>query len=162
MLRALGTLLALGAAVLGCGGCASFQRLEGVSVSVVNVALLEATVLETSAVFTVRLENESPEAIGLQGGVHKFYLDGVYLGQGLSNEILPLPRLSSVTQQVTVHLRNLALARRVKPILEQRRFGYRVESVLYLEQGGRRGRARIANGGELDLREFQPTSRPGL
>lgn len=152
------TLLVAG---LSLTGCATFRRMEGFNVSLVNVRLVEATVLETTAVFTVRLQNELPEEVVLEGGVHKFYLDGAYIGQGLSNETVSVPRLSAVTQQVTVYLRNLSVARRVKPVLEQRRFDYRVDSVLYVEQAGKRGRARISNAGQLDLREFQPTRAPG-
>lgn len=145
---------------LALAGCATFRPPEGLAVSLVNARLVEATVLETTAVFTVRLENERAEDIRLEGGVHKFYLGGVYIGQGLSNEHLAVPRLASVTQQVTVHLRNLALARRVKPMLEQRKADYRVDSVLYLERSGRTARVRVSNSGQVDLREFQPGRPP--
>lgn len=145
----------------GPAGCASFQPSADLTVSLVNARLVEATVWETTAVFTVRLENERAEDIRLEGGVHKFYLDGVYIGQGLSNERLSVPRLASVTQQVTVHLRNLSLARRVKPILEQRTVAYRMDSLLYVERAGRTARVRSANSGQLDLREFQPSRPPG-
>lgn len=40
----------------------------------------------------------------LDGGAHTIHLDGVYLGQGLGNERVEVPRLATTTQQVTVDL----------------------------------------------------------
>ncbi len=141
-------------------GCTTYRPGAELKVSLVNVRFAQSTVLETTAIFTVRLQNESPEPVTISGGVHKFYLDGACIGEGLSNETFALPRLDSATQDLTVHLRNLTVARKLKPILEQKRFDYRVESTLYQEQDGRRGRTKISNAGQLDLREFQPTAPP--
>lgn len=153
--------IALGA--LGLVACATLRPAEGVRLSLVNVQLTDATLWETIAQFTVRVQNETPDAVTLTGGVHKFYLDGLLIGDGLTGETVTLPRLSSTTQVVPVHLRNLALARRVKPLLEQQRFSYRVESVLYVAKNTGERRARLVGAGELDLREFQPApqSAPG-
>jgi len=145
---------------LAAGGCASLRSAEDLKVSLVNVRLTGSTVWETTAIFTIRFQNERPEDLTLNGGVHKFYLDGRYVGEALSNERVVVPRLSSVTQDVPVHLRNLSVALRVKPILEQKRFAYRVGSVLYQETGARTGRLKLANAGELDLRDFMPTPAP--
>jgi LEA14-like dessication related protein len=154
-------LLALGMVVwLGVGGCTTVRPVENVKVSLVNVRLAQSTVWETTAIFTIRVQNERPEDLRLDGGVHKFYLDGRYVGEGLSNERVPVPRLSSVTQDVTVHLRNISVATRIKPIVEQKRFAYRVASVLYEEAGSRTKRWKLENAGELDLRDFMPTANP--
>lgn len=141
-------------------GCAGFQSPQSFSIQIVNVRLVTATVLETTAIFTLRLQNENPEAVTLNGGVHKFYIDGVFVGDGVSSDTLTVPRLSSETQEVTVHLRNLSMARRIKPLLEEKRFSYRVKSVLYVQRGRGQSRARISQEGQLDLREFQPTPPP--
>ena len=125
----------------------------GPSVSLVNVRFTQATVLETSGVFTLRLNNETPDPLQLRGGVHKIYLNGLYLGEGLNNEPLEVAGLSSATQSVTVHLSNLALVTRLKPLIESKVFDYRVESVLYPTTG----RLHTSSEGRLDLREFQPT-----
>ncbi len=149
-------LLTLTLASLGLAGCATVRPPDGLNVSLVNVRFVQSTVWETTAVFTVRLQNELPEAVTLVGGVHKFYLDGSFIGEGLSDEQLTLERLSYETQEITVHLRNLSFARKLKPMIEQKRFDYRVDSVLYFESGSRPGRVKISNAGRLDLREFQP------
>ena len=150
-------LLTLALFSLALVGCATIRPFEGVDVSLVNVRFVQSTVWETTAIFTVRLQNESPDPVTLTGGVHKFYLDGLFLGEGLSNQSVTLERLSSATQDITVHLRNLSLARRLKPIIEQQRFDYRVDSVLYFDSASRYGRGKVSHAGQLDLREFQPT-----
>ena len=149
--------IGLMAILLGGGGCATPRSSPGVQLRLVNVSLQSGTLWETTASFTVRLQNEMPDAITLTGGVYKFYLDGVLVGDGLFGETVTLPRLSSTTQDIPVYLRNLALARRIKPLLEQRRLAYRVESVLYVVRNGGERRVRFSGTGELDLNEFSPT-----
>lgn len=136
-------------------GC---QTVPGPSVSLVNVQFTDATVLESNGRFTLRFNNEQPEALRLRGGVHKIYLNGLYVGEGLSSEPIELPGLNSTTQAVEVHMSNLRLATRIKPIIEARVFDYRIESVLYPAAGGR---LRSRSEGRLDLRDFQPTPPPG-
>ncbi|MBC8095008.1 MAG: hypothetical protein H7Y43_04275 [Akkermansiaceae bacterium] len=92
----------------GCGGGAN-----GPSVSLINLRFEDATALETTATFTLRLSNESPEAVQLNGEVHKIYFNGLYLGKGLSDEKVEVPRLGTITHEVKVHLCNLALATRI-------------------------------------------------
>ncbi len=126
----------------------------GVQVSLVNLSAREATVLETSMVFTVRLDNESPEPFRLSGAVHKIYINGSYIGQGMLNEALEVPRLSSATQTFTAHLRNWSMAARIRTLIESKRFEYRIDSVLYAAPGSRR--MRVSNNGVLDLNDFKP------
>lgn len=142
-------------------GCATFNRTEGLDVSIINLQFTEATVFETTAVFTVRLQNESPAPLSLEGGVHKFYLNGFFIGKGLTGESIEVPRLDSVTQQVTVRLRNITIAQRIKAIVEGQRVDYRVESLLYTRQEGRPARVRVAHDGNLDLKDFTPTPEAG-
>lgn len=136
------------------GGCATVDH---VNVSLVNVRFTDATVLETTAVFTVRINNETPGPLMLDGAVHRIYLEGLYVGEGLSNEKLEVPRLSSVTQNLEVHLSNLRLATRIKPIIESKIFDYKVRSVIYTQPSG--GKFHVSSEGRLDLRDFQPTPK---
>jgi LEA14-like dessication related protein len=133
-------------------GCATQP---GPHVNLVNVRFTEATPLETMALFTLRLSNESPEAMQLDGGVHKIYVNGLYVGEGLNGDPLELPRLGTATQDVTVHLNNIRMATRIKPIIEGRSFDYRIKSVVYSVSPS--GRLRSESEGRLDLRDFQPS-----
>ena len=134
--------------------CSTLQQHEGIDVALVNVRLDQATVWETTAIFTVRVSNETPEPLILDGSVHKFYLNGLYIGDGMNGERLQVSRLSSTTQEIPVHLRNVALATRIRPILEARALDYRVSSTLYLVDGHSR-RCRVEHEGRLALEDFQ-------
>lgn len=107
--------------------------------------------------FTVRVENATPQPLALQGGVYKLYLDGTYLGKGLSGEAVQVPRLSSTTVPVLLHLSNLRLASRIRSIAEGQKLDYRLESTVFFANGRRSGCLRE---GSLDLKDFQPTA-PG-
>jgi LEA14-like dessication related protein len=133
-------------------GCASKST---VSVNIVSVRLTDMTTFETTATFTLRFSNESPEPVQFTGGVHKIYMNGLYVGKGLTSEILDLPRLGTATQDVTVYLSNIALATRVKPMIESKSFDYRIQSILYGKSW--MSRMRSVSEGRLDMRDFTPT-----
>ena len=125
----------------------------GVQVSLVNLSAREATVFETSMLFTVRLDNEGSEPLQVSGAVHKIYINGSYIGQGMVSEAVEVPCLSSTTQTFTAHLRNWSMASRIRTLIESKRFEYRIDSVLYAGPGNRR--MRVSNNGILDLNDFK-------
>lgn len=125
--------------------------------TLVNLQLTEATTLETTAQVTLRFANPNPTPVQLTGGVFRIYINDLYLGQGLSAEPLLLPAFATATQTVTVHLSNLRLATRIKPILESRRFAYTIRSVLYTASPT--GTLRARHEGYLALEDFEPTPR---
>ena len=135
--------------------CSTFARREGVQVSLVNLALGESTVWETELHCTVRLLNESPVPLAFDGAVHKIYLNGTYVGEGLINERLEIPRLGTVTQAVVVHLSNFAMLTKVREIVDAQALDYRISSVIHTA----RGRFHAGREGRLDLQEFQPAAR---
>jgi LEA14-like dessication related protein len=139
--------------------CSTLPEHEGIDVALVNVRLDQATVWETVAIFTVRVSNGTPEPLIIDGSVHKFYLNGLYVGQGLNGEKLQVSRLSSTTQEIPVYLRNIALATRIRPILEARALDYRVNSTLYVVEGGHSRRCRLNHEGRLALEDFQPAGQ---
>lgn len=147
------SLFALAAALL-LAGCTTLQP---PAVSLVNVQLGAATALETNAQFTLRLTNETPEPLMLNGGAFKIYIDGHFVGDGVSAETLTLPRFSSGTMTVSVHLSHWRLASRIRPLLDSRRFDYRIAGKLYATQPA--GTIRVSEEGRLDLNELRPTSR---
>jgi LEA14-like dessication related protein len=142
-------------ALLCLTGC---QRAPGPAVSLVAVHFRDATLWETTVVFTLRLENDQPEPVTLNGSAHDLYVNDLYVGKGLSGDALTLPRLSSTTNDVTVHLNNLALATRFKSVLETKRFDYRIASTFYGATWF--GRTHSDSAGTLDLKDFTPTPPP--
>ena len=109
-------------------------------VGIVDVVSGESTVWESSLIFTVRLSNASPEPMILEGASHKIYFNGSYVGLGLSNERVEVPRLGTATQAVTVRVRNLTVLKKVLEMAEGQSSSvvYRVNSTLY--GGGTLGR----------------------
>lgn len=133
----------------GCGGG------PGPTVDLVRVRFQNATALETTAVFTLRLSNEQPQPVELNGSVHKIFLNGLYIGKGLSDSAVTVPRLSTVTNDVTVHLNNLALATRFKAVIEAKRFDYRIQSTYFGKSW--MDRRSSESEGKLELNDFVPT-----
>lgn len=132
--------------------CATSPDLGAFDVSVVNVTSGEATFWETRLDFMVRLQNSTPNPVVLEGAAHKIYLNGTYIGQGLSNERVEVPRLGTTTQTVTVTLKNLTLMRKLIEFGESQnqKVSYRVNSTLY------------ASGGGMFSRKFTATKEGGL
>jgi len=142
------SLFALAAALL-LAGCTTVQP---PAVSLVNVQLGAATALETNAQFTLRLTNQTPEPLRLNGGAFKIYLDGHFVGDGVSAEAITLPRFSSGTMTASVHLSHWRLASLIRPLIEARRFDYRITGKLYATEPA--GTIRVSEEGRLDLNQF--------
>lgn len=141
-------LLVVAALLAGCGGN------PGPSVSLINLRFDEATALETTATFTLRLSNESSQPVEIEGEVHRIYLNGLYLGKGLSDAKVEVPRLGTVTHEVKVYLSNLALVTRLKSIIETKSFEYRIASVFHGKSMF--SRMKSDNIGKLELKDLVP------
>lgn len=137
------------AAALLFAGCTTVQP---PAVSLVNVQLGAATALETNAQFTLRLTNATPESLGLTGGAFKIYLNGAFVGDGVSAEAVTLPRFGSGTMTVSVNLSHWRIATRIRPLLESKILDYRITGKLYASQPA--GTIRVSEEGRLDLNQF--------
>lgn len=143
------TLVVAAVLICGCGGA------KGPSVSLINLKFEDATALETTAKFTLRISNESSEPVQITGEVHKIYINDLYIGKGLGDQAFEVPRLGTVTHDVTVHLSNLALATRIKSIFETKSFEYRIVSTFHGKSW--LGRMSSESTGKLDLNELIPS-----
>jgi LEA14-like dessication related protein len=141
-------LLALAALLASCG------RNTGPAVNLVSVHFQSATALETTATFTLRVSNEQPEPQTFSGSVHKIYLNGLYVGKGLCDAAITVPRLATVTNDVTVHLSNLALITRIKSVVEAKAIDCRIQSIFYGKSAFRRQTSETI--GKLALADFMP------
>lgn len=121
------------------GACAtpgSFVRPE---VSLVGIRLTDVTLLETTAVFRLRVQNENPRPLVLDGGVYELSLNGASVGRGYDHSRIEIPRYQSGETEVMVHLRNGALVRRLSSILAGGGADYRIDARHYVHTGfGRR------------------------
>ncbi len=131
-------------------GCASLGLIEP-EVTLVNLEFTDLTLFETSGVFTVRLANENPEPLVVDGGVYNLYLGGWKIGKGLSDRRLEVPPLSTATDEIELHLSNLAIATQLRSIWESRVFDYELKARIYLQRPYGRRTMRIESAGRFDL-----------
>ncbi|HOX02484.1 MAG TPA: hypothetical protein P5555_06980 [Candidatus Paceibacterota bacterium] len=139
--------------------CATIREQPALTVELADLRLRNATLWETTGEMMVRIENAEPDPIRLAGGAHRIYLNGEYVGQGLTHEALEIPGLGTASQAIAVHFRNLALVGRLRPMLESAQFDYQIHSRLYGIVGSRDRRWSVSSSGRLDLRGL---ARPAL
>lgn len=142
-------------------GCATTRQPNALEVSLADFRLTNATAFETTGVFVVRLQNQSPEALQCNGAVHKVTLNGIPVGSGVHKETILLDRLSDTTQTATVRFKNLALARLLHDITQTQRLTYQLDSTLFLQSGARPWTSTASRTGALDMREVQFNGRAG-
>jgi LEA14-like dessication related protein len=122
-------------------------------VTVVDLEIVDATLFETTLDVTLRISNDNPEALVLDGAVVRLELGGVKVGKGATGERVEVPRLDSVTRHVEVHLNHLALATRIKGIIDQKVVDYGVSGKVYvLQRSGAIRKMDVSGEGRLDLR----------
>ncbi len=142
-------------------GCSTTRDNEDFDVTLVNLSSDNGGgggIGEAELAFTIRLQNATPQAIVLVGGAHKIYLNGIYLGQGLSNERVEVPRLGTTTANLSVHLSTFKLARALYGVYRSQKADYRIVSTVYGEHRAFRTRKE----GTIDLHGLNlPPPPPG-
>jgi LEA14-like dessication related protein len=123
-------------------------------VSVVDFRPTDASLLESRGTLTLRVLNESIAPLGYSGSSHKLYLNGQYVGKGVSDRPFGIPPLSTVTQDVTINLENLALVRQLVSVRDSQSVSYRLESVLFQTVYEEDYQIKVQAQGSLDLRSF--------
>ena len=156
------SLMFLLSATLVCllGACATNRVEENVDLRLVDLQLEGITVLETSAVFTFRIQNRLSEPLTIEGGAHKIYLNLRYIGSGVSNETMTIPRLSEGIQTVRIRLSNLGMVKKVADIIASKRTTYRIESIIYAKDQGQSVHVNISRRGDLSLKGLPPPAAP--
>jgi LEA14-like dessication related protein len=144
------------ALIIGLNGCATLPQENGVAVSLVSIRPLQSTLFETSAELTLRYTNESTRPLTIAGSTHRLYLNGTYVGRGITSERLTIPQLGTMTQTLTAHVENLALMKKAQELGTAANVNYRIESRLHAadEQGG--GTFAATSTGQLDLSGLLP------
>jgi len=157
-LRSLFTVIALLCVALVIPACAVRPDTEDFDVTLVNVAPGETSggVGEASLRFTIRLQNANPQPVSLTGSAHRIHINGVYVGQALSNAQTEVPRLGTITEEVTVILSTFKLARALYGVYRDQSASYRITSTLY----GSNSTFRTRKDGSIDLRALGDLATP--
>jgi LEA14-like dessication related protein len=133
-------------------GCATLSPPPSVGVSVVDVRPLESTLLETRVELTLRLTNESAQALAFAGSSHRLYVNDSYVGRAVSGEAVNVPAFGTATPKVTVYLENLTLLRKATEFSQApAKLAYRLESRLHPAAGTLFGDVKVATTGMIDL-----------
>lgn len=140
-------------------GCSSHGPVGGMSASLVDIRPTNASLLESDAVATIRLTNENIAPLGFSGVQIKLYLNGSYVGNGLSNNPFGIPPLNSATQEVTVHFENLALIKQLAAISNSRTVAYRLDSTLFQTIDEEKNTIKTSSQGSLDLRALAAAAK---
>lgn len=115
--------------------CCSLTTGTRPDISLVDVEFSNASIFETSANFTIRLQNENPYQMDFDGAKYNISLNNINVGKGLVDQNFTIPKLGSVTQTVTIHISNLSLLRNVQTLIDAKNFEYRVDATLFGKGG---------------------------
>ena len=141
-------------AVAFATGCLSSTGLEPPTLTLTDLAVVDATLFETTLDVAVRISNDNPEALLVDGVVVKLELDGRRVGKGSSPERAEIPRFGSAVQRLEIHLNNLAVAARLRSILESSTVDWGLAGKVWVASSSGRVRALpFESRGRLDLRE---------
>jgi LEA14-like dessication related protein len=140
-------------------GCGSSVQQGVVTVVPIDIKPVNATLLESEVVLTLRITNENIGALGFSGSSHRLYLNGSYVGNAVNDRPFGVPPLQSVTQDVTVHLENLALVRQLAALGESHTASYRLDSVLYQTIYEDKSQMKVHAEGSLDLSRLASVAR---
>ncbi len=141
---------------LALGGCATFDRSEVVTSSLVSFAPLQASLFETSATVTLRLTSDAVRPLVFAGSSHRLFLNGTYVGRGVTNESVTVPPFAAAAPVVVIYLENLTLVRKFSEFQNAppATIDYRLESEFHPAQGEPGGRVRTLTTGHLDVRSL--------
>lgn len=144
-------LVALGA----LGACASVRYNTDVAVVSLRVERLE--LFQATTVFTMRIDNQEPEPMILDGSTHELWIGGRRIGKGMLADRIEIPRLSSVRIEVPVEIATTALINPIRAAIDNRRFSYEVHSRLFVLAGSKVHHVDVSKTGEVNLESGDPS-----
>lgn len=141
--------LAVGFVLAGCQSTTA--KYGEISVSLVDIKPVGASVFESRAVLTLRFMNENVVPFGISGTAHKVYLNGTYVGKAVNNQPIGLPPLTTATRDVTLMLENSALLKELMGLGRSSTISYRLENTIYTLDGEDKVQLRSETKGSLDV-----------
>ncbi len=125
-------------------------------VSIVNALFTDVNFFETGMQFTLRINNNSPDPIFIDGSVHRITINGMDIGTGSNGDVVEIPRFGSVTQVVRVGLSNLNMLTNIRSLVESKRFDYDIDSKFFLKNQYFPRSVSVVKSAHFDLNEFAP------
>lgn len=131
--------------------CSGLGNIEKPKVNLSNVRMEDVSLFETTMVFKIRVTNDNPFPLTIDGGSHEFYLNGTYIGKGSSKEVVTIGKFDSALQDVVVHLSNLSMISKIQSLLDNQKLDYRIDSKIYVDRGFGSHSVSASESGELNL-----------
>lgn len=144
-------------AVHGLAGCASSGALVPPSVTLVDVELVDATLFESTFDVGVRIANDNPDPLVIDGVVLDLELDGRQFGKGSSPDRFEVPRFGSTVQRLEIRLSHVAIATKIRGVMERKVVDYAITGKVWVVRpSGGTKQVPIAKQGRIDLSEHRP------
>ena len=140
---------------LALAACAAFH-LERPRVSLVDVGLENVSLLQSSLVLDLRVENPNGFRLPIDRGVYTIFLGGERVGVGATRRPLDVPAHGMSDQQIVLQLDNLRVLSRLRDLIDRRSVGYRIEADHYIS-GFRSQALHSVAEGQLDPSRFDLT-----
>jgi LEA14-like dessication related protein len=152
--------MSLALLTIGLSGCATTGQLDPLEVTLVSLEVKETTMFETTMLAKLRVANPNPEPLSLEGATFKLLLEDKKVGRGLSSEIFTIERLSDYVMDVTFYVNNASALLRLPEIIKQESVDYGIRGAFFTEGPFGTKKLKFDKTGTLDLKDFQPESKP--
>jgi hypothetical protein len=149
--RAAAALLAVSAAALALGSCASLPNRDPLGIDVAGVEPLPGEGLELRLAVKIRIQNPNDVAVEYTGAALSLDLNGRRLASGVSDQVGTVPRYGETVFTVPVTISALNMARQVLGFVNaqnETEVPYRVRGKL---EGGLFGTRRFTDEGTFEL-----------
>ena len=140
-------------------GCATPDKVSGITVSLAGFRPADAALRETRPIMTLRFTSEDVSAVAISGSSHKIYLNGKYAGKATVDTPLGLTALGTAIQEVPIDLENPALVKQAMAVPGQPLARYRVESVLHIADSEEKFQIKTSFEGSISLRGLEAAAR---
>jgi LEA14-like dessication related protein len=132
-------------------GCQTTSKVGEITVTIVDIKPAGSSLFESRAIATLRFINENLVPAAFSESTHKLYLNGTYVGKAVSNQAIGLAPTSTTTQEVAVFFENLQLIKQLSNLGQNSVVSYRLNSVLFYQQGDEKEQLKAESNGSIDL-----------
>jgi len=133
--------------ILAVSACSSRSDIVTPEISVVGMSLQNASLLESKALFEVRVQNENEFPIEVEKAIHLFEVNGVRLGKALDDKGFTVPAFGSTKIPVELNVSSITVLSRFGELTKNRLFNYRIASTLFPK--GKEGKIKVSQQGRF-------------
>jgi LEA14-like dessication related protein len=129
---------------------------DPVRVTVSDIRVLEATLLEQLYQVTLRVQNRDQRALAIRGGSFDLVINGVDFGSGVTDQGLDIPAYSDAKLDVRMVSTAFGMLRLIRGLQARTGEPLRYEISGRLSVDGRIGGVSFSDGGEVNITQDAP------